>query len=191
MDWLLGGGKGLAKGFGGPVAPALNILDALGEGGGRTTPDWLASLPVRRPGVSPEVLVIAAPGARCVDVGAELRPPPSSDTSLGMCTFRRGLFEASAAKDMECCVRWGCENWGEGLADAVGFDAWEWAGPGVLICAPDRWRLAISTERDRSSGSCLMFSCGESTAPMPHDAASIDRLSSMGVNMLRDLTGRG
>jgi hypothetical protein len=38
------GGGGLANGFGGPCAPALRIGPAEGEGGGNTTPVWLASL---------------------------------------------------------------------------------------------------------------------------------------------------
>jgi hypothetical protein len=33
------GGAGRAKGLGGPVAPALSNELALGEGGGRTTPE--------------------------------------------------------------------------------------------------------------------------------------------------------
>ena len=42
-DWLLlelwFGGCGRANGFGGPWAPAESIALALGEGGGKTTPD--------------------------------------------------------------------------------------------------------------------------------------------------------
>lgn len=47
------GGKGLAKGFGGPVAPADWIVDVEGLGGGRVIipivllgpPEWLLSVP--------------------------------------------------------------------------------------------------------------------------------------------------
>ncbi len=36
---VAGGGLGRAKGFGGPWAPALKMALALGDGGGRITPD--------------------------------------------------------------------------------------------------------------------------------------------------------
>jgi hypothetical protein len=40
LFWLaVPGGGGRAKGFGGPVAPALRIAPADGDGGGRTTPE--------------------------------------------------------------------------------------------------------------------------------------------------------
>lgn len=51
---LFVGGAGRAKGFGGPVAPALMIELALGEGGGKTTPEECVSVLVRA-GVAPVV----------------------------------------------------------------------------------------------------------------------------------------
>ena len=53
-DPLLVGGAGRANGFGGPVAPALMIEFALGEGGGRTTLEEWVSVLVRA-GVAPVV----------------------------------------------------------------------------------------------------------------------------------------
>lgn len=82
LFWLpvLVGGGGLAKGFGGPCAPALSRALALGDGGGRTTPDeWLASvLPLA--GVPP----VVSPDSRGEDSAVAL---PPSDGSLGICTF--------------------------------------------------------------------------------------------------------
>lgn len=59
---------------------------ALGEGGGRTTPEeWLASV-LALAGVSPAV----PPDSRGED--SAVADPPSSDCSLGICTFSIGLF---------------------------------------------------------------------------------------------------
>lgn len=81
--WL--GGCGLAKGFGGPWAPALRMALALGEGGGRTTPEeWDASV-LALGGVSEAV----PPDSRGEE-SAVAEPP--SDCSLGIWTFRRGLL---------------------------------------------------------------------------------------------------
>ena len=81
--WL--GGCGLAKGFGGPWAPALRMALALGEGGGRTTPEeWEASV-LALAGVSDAV----PPDSRGED-SAVAEPP--SDCSLGIWTLRRGLL---------------------------------------------------------------------------------------------------
>lgn len=87
-DWwfavaLLSGGCGRAKGFGGPCAPALRMALALGEGGGKTTPDeWLASV-LAWAGVSPIV------PADCRGEDSAVALPPS-DCSLGICTVSRG-----------------------------------------------------------------------------------------------------
>ena len=76
------GGGGLAKGFGGPVAPALRREFALGEGGGRTTPEeWDAS--VLRAGVAPEIESLGEESAVAL---------PPSECSLGICTRNFGLF---------------------------------------------------------------------------------------------------
>jgi hypothetical protein len=73
---LVAGGGGLAKGFGGPVAPALIIAPALGDGGGRTGP-W----PGSRIGVS------MFAGSRSMEVSAVFS---SSEVSKGICTFSLG-----------------------------------------------------------------------------------------------------
>jgi hypothetical protein len=81
-ELLLDGGGGRAKGFGGPVAPALIIEFALGEGGGRTTPDECeASV---RAGVAPVV-----PESFGDESAVAL---PASDCSLGICTLSRGFL---------------------------------------------------------------------------------------------------
>jgi hypothetical protein len=81
-ELLLVGGGGLAKGFGGPVAPALRREFALGEGGGRTTPEeWDAS--VLRAGVAPEIESLGEESAVAL---------PPSECSLGICTRNFGLF---------------------------------------------------------------------------------------------------
>lgn len=78
------GGAGRAKGFGGPVAPALSSALALGEGGGRTTPDeWDASVLVLA-GVAPVVLASLGEPEACVF--------SASECSSGICTLRRGLL---------------------------------------------------------------------------------------------------
>jgi len=72
--------------LGGPCAPALSIALALGEGGGRTTPDeWLAS-------VLPFAGVSATVPPECrVDDSADASPS-SSDCSLGIWTLSLGRF---------------------------------------------------------------------------------------------------
>ena len=52
---LFCGGGGRAKGLGGPVAPADMREFALGEGGGRTTPDECEASVLVRAGVAPVV----------------------------------------------------------------------------------------------------------------------------------------
>ena len=79
---LLTGGGGLANGFGGPVAPALSNALALGDGGGRTTPDE-CDASVLLCGVA---LVLASLGE---DPAVAL---PASECSLGIWTFSRGRF---------------------------------------------------------------------------------------------------
>lgn len=77
LGLLAMGGCGRANGFGGPCAPALIIALALGEGGGRTTPDeWLASV-LALAGVPP----VVSPDSRGDDSAVAL---PPSDCSLGI-----------------------------------------------------------------------------------------------------------
>ena len=78
----MAGGGGRAKGFGGPVAPALRREFADGEGGGRTTPDECEAS-VLRAGVAPEIESLG-------DESAVALPP--SDCSLGIWTRNLGLF---------------------------------------------------------------------------------------------------
>ena len=78
---LTDGGGGRANGFGGPVAPALSSVLALGDGGGSTTPLW----PCSRFGVS------AVP-AGFGDVAAVCLAASSSSCSLGISTLSRGRF---------------------------------------------------------------------------------------------------
>lgn len=81
---MFAGGGGRANGFGGPVAPALNSEFALGDGGGRSTPEeWEASVPVLA-GVAPVV-----PDPLGEESAVAL---PASECSLGICTVNRGLL---------------------------------------------------------------------------------------------------
>lgn len=76
---LFPGGAGLANGFGGPVAPALNSALALGDGGGSTIP----------PSPGPREGVMVA----FVAFGEEPAVASSpSECSLGIWTFSLGRF---------------------------------------------------------------------------------------------------
>jgi hypothetical protein len=83
MFMLLWWGSGRAKGFGGPDAPADGrLLDAEGDGGGRTTADECESC--RREGC--DVISVAVVPRGEADSFVAL---PASDSS-GICTFSRG-----------------------------------------------------------------------------------------------------
>ena len=82
-ELLFDGGGGRAKGLGGPVAPALSSELALGDGGGRTTPEE-CDASVLRPGVAPVV-----PESLGDESAVAL---PASDCSLGICTLNLGLL---------------------------------------------------------------------------------------------------
>jgi hypothetical protein len=82
-ELLLDGGGGRAKGLGGPVAPALSSEFALGDGGGRTTPEE-CDASVLRPGVAPVV-----PESFGDESAVAL---PASECSLGICTLNLGLL---------------------------------------------------------------------------------------------------
>ena len=73
--FVLIGGAGRAKGFGGPCAPALRRALAEGEGGGRTT-----------------LSVGGAAVGWAVAVSLSADSPSPSDCSLGICTLSRGLL---------------------------------------------------------------------------------------------------
>ena len=81
-ELLLVGGGGLAKGLGGPVAPALRREFALGDGGGSTTPDE-CDASVLRAGVAPDIESLGEESAVAL---------PPSECSLGICTRSFGLF---------------------------------------------------------------------------------------------------
>lgn len=81
--FVLMGGAGRAKGFGGPWAPAERRVPALGDGGGKTTP-WCCWPPPAPPAV-------VVPGCEeLMSSCAEAVPASSPDCSLGICTFKRG-----------------------------------------------------------------------------------------------------
>lgn len=157
---------------------------ALGEGGGSTTPDeWLAS-----------VLVLAgvplAVPAECRGEDSAVALPPS-DCSLGICTFNLGR----AAFILALFVRDGgwlspgpeneCVLCGTGPLCGLGGGG---VGPAGLLL----WTLLISTDCDRLSFSTLISLLGSLVVvPKPQCCAKSDRLSSIGVNMLRDLAGTG
>lgn len=82
-ELLFDGGGGRANGFGGPVAPALSNELALGEGGGRTTPEE-CDASVLRPGVAPVV-----PESLGDESAVAL---PASECSLGIWTLNLGLL---------------------------------------------------------------------------------------------------
>jgi hypothetical protein len=72
--FTLDGGGGLAKGFGGPLAPAESSALADGEGGGSTAPGfWMG--------------VLDAAAVACGDMPD---PPSSSSSSFGICTVNFG-----------------------------------------------------------------------------------------------------
>jgi hypothetical protein len=119
-ELLFDGGGGRAKGFGGPVAPALISEFALGEGGGRTTPEECdASVPVRA-GVTPVV-----PESLGDESAVAL---PASECSLGICTRSLGFFTSicrlfvreigwmAGIEDVDCVRCGGCwlGIWGGG-----------------------------------------------------------------------------
>lgn len=146
---------------------------ALGEGGGRTTPEeWLASV-LALAGVSPAV----PPDSRGED--SAVADPPS-DCSLGICTFSRGLLPpicALLARDG--WISEGSEFRGGIVFACFGGDVMPSSGLLRGCMAP------TSTDCDRFSFSTLTSL--SLLFPSPQCWASKDRLSSMGVNMLRDL----
>jgi len=167
--------------LGGPCAPALRIALALGEGGGRTTPvpeEWLAS-----------VLAFAGVSAALApDCDFEDSPLPASDCSSGICTFSFGLFAPN-------CIL-SARDGGGNSVDPVRL------GTGVSLC------VRVGGEWDGEDCCWGTFSrfdgCGAvsfsglmsilgsvACFPMPQCCANNDRLSSIGVKILRDLAGFG
>lgn len=182
-ELLLDGGGGRANGLGGPVAPALSSELALGEGGGKTTPEE-CDASVLRPGVAPVVPESLG------DESAVALPP--SECSLGICTRSLGLLSPirrlfvrdgggiTGTADVDCVLCGGC--WG-GACGGCGWDLGSASG-----C--DRAMAATSID-------CARFSCLRKGGSLrgafallllvlllPQCAASIDWLSSIGVKML-------
>ena len=178
---LFDGGGGRAKGFGGPVAPALSSEFALGDGGGKTTPEE-CDASVLRPGVAPVV-----PESFGDESAVAL---PASDCSLGICTLSLGLFSPMrrlfvrdgggtvGIEDVDwvrcggCWMGKDCEGCGWGLGSPFGCN-----------------RDIAATSMDCDLFSCLMYGASLRTWFMlllllPQCAASMDWLSSIGVNML-------
>lgn len=165
-DPLFVGGAGRAKGLGGPVAPALIKEVALGEGGGRTTPEECVSVLVLA-GVAPVV-----PESLGDDSAVWL---PFSECSLGICNIRRGrepsfamLFvrdTGTGGTDDADCVRWGW--FGTCVAEGSG---------GELPFTWGRDALTTSMDCERSPGSVLIIGAsllGGSALLVPH-CANID-----------------
>lgn len=154
------GGGGLANGFGGPVAPALSIALADGDGGGRTTPLWFPSCALAG------VVTLFPPESRDDDSAVAL---PRSEFSEGICTLSCGRFE----------------SWpllGRGVASAMaGIDVLDWGSVSAVIdkrWAPDWgcWLNAPGFESTRSG----------SAGPTGKYRARTDPRSSIGVKILRD-----
>jgi hypothetical protein len=117
-ELLFDGGGGRAKGFGGPVAPALIKEFALGDGGGRTTPDECEASVLARAGVAPVV-----PESLGDESAVAL---PASDCSLGIWTRSLGFF----ASICRLFVRE--TGWMAGIEDV---DWVRWGGCCIGICA--------------------------------------------------------
>ena len=163
------GGGGRAKGFGGPVAPALRSEFADGDGGGRTTPDECEAS-VLRAGVAPEIESLG-------DESAVALPP--SECSLGICTRSLGLFLSicklfvrlggaiGGTDEVDCVRRGGCGG-GCGLETLGGCRGWALLG----------WRRDMAA----TSIDCDRFSCliawislrGGIILLLPQCAASMD-----------------
>lgn len=154
---------------------------ALGEGGGSTTPEeWLASV-LALAGVS----LAVPPDSRGED-SAVAEPP--SDCSLGICTFSRGLLPPI------CCAVLARLGWllSEGSESRWGMVFACFGGDAMPSIGLLRgWMAPTSTDCDRFSFSTLASRVSLLFPSPPQCCANSDRLSSIGVKMLRDLAGTG
>jgi len=176
-------GCGRANGFGGPEAPALRIADAEGEGGGRTTPELCSS-----PWSS--LRVAAFDEERGEELESAVLLPPSEGSS-GICTFNTGLLPAPALNCAEL-VRDGGVNLSVEDTEIFRF----------LLCVCDRcggeggfvWAVVLetapaSTDSDRLFEVAVsLLDCSGFDVEEAQCWERIDRLSSIGVNMLLDFT---
>jgi len=191
--FVLMGGAGRAKGLGGPCAPADNKAPADGEGGGSTTP-WA--------GICCCWPVTVVPGCEVL-VSSSAVPPSSPDCSLGICNASLGRF----ASDWFVFDRLGaliCGTAGTLSVRCIGCGDFCGARPGCgrgdtpfglsIAASFSRCNAAVSIECDRGPPvSILIPPSDRGGSTEPQAAASIDRLSSIGVNMLCDFwcAGRG
>ena len=172
------GGAGRAKGLGGPWAPALSKAPALGEGGGRTTweggPGWLVV------------------GGWEVEEGSWAALVSPSLCSLGIWTLSLGRF---AASEVMVLLRVGGRIWGTPGALSVrwggcwGERAPGRAGGGCGEMPLGRFRCMAATSMDCERGPSSTFTLGSERGGsallvLPQLRASIERLSSIGVNIL-------
>jgi hypothetical protein len=178
-------GCGRANGLGGPEAPALRSADAEGEGGGRTT-----------------LVVCSFPGpflrgATFVEErGEELESAvllPPSEGSSGIWTFNTGLLPPPPPNGAELVRDGGVKP--SCMEDVEDMETWRFlwcvcergGGEGGLV--PFLATAPTSTDWERSLDVALsLLGFSAFTADEAQCCERIDRLSSMGVNMLRDLT---
>lgn len=174
LFWL---GRGRAKGFGGPVAPAESIAEADGDGGGRTIPEPVCELMCRE-GCDVASVVAVTVFRGDADSAVAL---PASDSS-GICTLRRGRETLPTRRLLDR----------DGGVKVSGIDD---SDPFLLICGCPcvfaRWRdggefvLPISSECDRLEDDSV-FTSGWNAAKC---CESMDRFSSIGVKMLPPFRG--
>lgn len=165
-------GAGLAKGLGGPVAPAdSNVVVLDGDGGGRTIPDPCDS-PWR---VVCEVASVECPGPPDVDSAVLL---PVSEGSSGICTLSRGR---DPPPPPPLPIRKLLDR--EGSSGIEDVESWRlWPGSGRLGCGGEAVLRDGSRDDDRFpfASSFLM----PDSAKAAKCCDKTDRFSSIGVNML-------
>lgn len=173
------GGCGRANGLGGPDAPADSIVEVDGDGGGRTTPPCS---PFLRGSEDPDPAL-----GECGEVESTVADPPPSEGSSGICTFRTGRFPPA----LSCAlfVRDGGVKFSgtEDMEDMeiLRFLLCIWArlgGGGDEVFS--RPIALVSTDCARLLSVRAASVCDVELAQC---CERIDRLSSMGVKILRDL----
>lgn len=174
------GGCGRAKGLGGPDAPALSKALALGEGGGRTTPEECEPpVSARRDGCVPDAPVDSR--------GEESAVPLASDASSGICTLSCGRLAPRCA----LLVLEGGVKVVSGIDDIEGLRCLSWVcarcgGAGGLLALVRE--LATSIDKDRFVAVVSLRDVSAADVELAQCCDKIDRLSSIGVNILRDFT---
>jgi hypothetical protein len=177
-------GCGRANGFGGPEAPALSSAEADGEGGGSTTEE-LCSWPW------PFLRCAAFVEERGEEFESAVLLPPS-DGSSGICTFNTGLFPPPPLNCAEFVRDGGVNPSGMEDMEILRFLLCVFercGGEGGLTWVPVLETAPTSTDCDRLfevAVSPLKFSALE--VEDAQCCERIERLSSIGVNMLLDFT---